>query len=191
MIQTFALACIRQAAESAGIPANQVMTVSASDNLTLPRPRLEYQTLPARYRRTGRKLAIVRKSDPDTKGKPVQTVKRELYEVDLDISVNVLAPDTGDNAEAADTWLSAFTQAFVTAFPRGGNDAAGNWVSIRVQKAAYSRLPDKRIGDTAIRVFTKIGTVFVLSFGGRVTTEEQQNLITDVTINLPVFGKGV
>lgn len=188
MIQTFALACIRQAAESAGIPANQVMTVSASDNLTLPRPRLEYQTLPARYRRTGRKLAIVRKNEPDTKGKPVQTVKRELYEVDLDISVNVLAKDTGDDVDA---WLSAFTQAFVTAFPRGGNDAAGNWVSIRVQKAAYSRLPDKRIGDTAIRVFTKIGTVFVLSFGGRVTTEEQQNLITDVTINLPAFGKGV
>lgn len=187
MIQAFALAAICQAAEQAGVPANQVMTLSASDNLTLPRPRIEYQILPAKYRRTGRKLAIRR----ENKANPVQTVKRELYEVDLDISVNALAPDTGKDADAAVAWLSAFTQAFVTAFPRGGNDAAGNWVSIRVQRASMARQPDKRVGETAIRVFTKMGTVFLLTFCGRITTEEEQKLITHVTINLPAMGKGV
>ena len=97
MIQAFGLEAIRQAAAAAGLPAERVIPAPLSDNITLPRPRIEYQVLPARYRRTGRRLGIIRGG----KDNPVQTTKWELYEVDLDIQVNVLAPDTKKDDAAA------------------------------------------------------------------------------------------
>ena len=47
MIQAFGLEAIRQAAVAAGLPAERVIPVPLSDNITLPRPRIEYQALPA------------------------------------------------------------------------------------------------------------------------------------------------
>ena len=186
MIQAFGLEAIRQAAVAAGLPAERVIPVPLSDNISIPRPRIEYQVLPARYRRTGRRLGIIRGG----KDNPVQTTKWELYEVDLDIQVNALAPDTKKDDAAADAWLSALAQAFVTAFPRGGNDAAGNYVRIRVQRAAYARRAAPQIGEKAVRVFTRIGSVFVVSFGGRITSDRREDLLTKVNINLPEIGKG-
>ena len=46
---------VTRAAVAAGLPAERVMTESAKDNLTLPRPRVEVQMQPATYKRTGRK----------------------------------------------------------------------------------------------------------------------------------------
>ena len=134
MIQAFGLEAIRQAAVAAGLPAERVIPVPLSDNISIPRPRIEYQVLPARYRRTGRRLGIIRGG----KDNPVQTTKWELYEVDLDIQVNALAPDT----------------------------------------------------KKAVRVFTRIGSVFVVSFGGRITSDRREDLLTKVNINLPEIGKG-
>lgn len=185
MIQAFGLEAIRRAAVAAGLSAERVIPVPLSDNISIPRPRMEYQVLPARYRRTGRKIGIAKGG----KDNPVQTVKWELYEVDLDIQVNVLAPDTKKDDAAADAWLAAFAQAFVAAFPRGGNDAAGNYVRIRVQRAAYVRRAAPQVGDKALRIFTKIGSAFVITFGGRVTSDRRENLMTKVDINLPAFGK--
>lgn len=48
MIQAFGLEAIRQAAAAAGLPAERVIPAPLSDNITLPRPRIEYQVLPAR-----------------------------------------------------------------------------------------------------------------------------------------------
>ena len=185
MIQAFALEVIRQAAVAAGLPAERVIPAPLSDNITIPRPRIEYQVLPARYRRTGRKLGISKGG----KDNPHQTTKWELYEVDLDIQVNVLAPDTKKDDAAADAWLAAFSQAFVAAFPRGGNDGAGNYTRIRVQRAAYARKAAPQVGETALRVSTKIGTAFVITFGGRITSDRREDLLTKVNINLPTFGK--
>ncbi len=52
-------------------------------------------------------------------------------------------------------WLSDFSHAFVAALPKGVNDKHGNWVGIRVEKATFSRPPDKRVGDTVIEVFKR------------------------------------
>ena len=186
MIQAFGLEAIRRAAVAAGLPAERVIPAPLSDNISIPRPRIEYQVLPARYRRTGRKLGIIRGG----KDNPVQTTKWELYEVDLDIQGNVLAPDTKKEDAAADAWLAAFAQAFVTAFPRGGNDAAGNYVRIRVQRAAYARRAAPQVGDKALRIFTRIGSVFVITLGGRITSDRREDLITKVNISLPEIGKG-
>lgn len=185
MIQAFALQAIRQAALSAGLPENRVIPTPVADNLTLPRPRLEYQVLPARYRRTGKKIALTK----GTKDAPVQTTTWELYAVDLDIQVNVLAEDTKKDDALAEAWLATFTQNFITALPRGGNDASGNYARLRVQRAAYARKPDPRVGDTAFRVFTKIGSTFVITVSGRVTSNHLENLMTSATINLPTIGK--
>lgn len=185
MIQTFALACVNTAAIAAGLPEDRLMPLSAKDNITLPRPRMEYQVLPAKYRRTGRLLS----KTPGTKENPVQTVKRELYAVDLNISLNVMAPDTGKDPTGAEQWLADFERAFITALPRGGNDAAGNWVRLTIQRVSCVRPPDKRLGTEDVRVFTRFGANFVLSCAGRLTEERTQRLITEATIKLPIIGK--
>ena len=68
---------VTRAAVAAGLPAERVMTESAKDNLTLPRPRVEVQMQPATYKRTGRKLGVTR---TETR----HITKRELYEVERD-----------------------------------------------------------------------------------------------------------
>ena len=154
---------VTRAAVAAGLPAERVMTESAKDNLTLPRPRLEVQMQPATYKRTGRKLGV-------TRTKTQHTTKRELYEVSQQVLLNVLAED--------ENWLSKFGFEFVVALPKGVNDARGNWVGIRVQKATPGKPP----------VFTRLNTLFLLTFTGRVTEEITHDLITKVNIN-PQWGK--
>lgn len=158
---------VTQAAVAAGLPAERVMTESAKDNLTLPRPRLEVQMQPATYKRTGRKLGV-------TRTKTQHTTKRELYEVSQQVLLNVLAED--------ENWLSKFGFEFVVALPKGVNDERGNWVGIRVQKATPGKPPVKRVGDAEIVVFTRLNTLFLLTFTGRVTEEITHDFITKVNI---------
>ena len=91
---------VTRAAVAAGLPAERVMTESAKDNITLPRPRLEVQMQPATYKRTGRKLGA-------TRTKTQHITKRELYEVSQQVLLNVLAED--------ENWLSTFSFDFVRA----------------------------------------------------------------------------
>lgn len=164
---------ITTAATTAGVQADRVFDVSAADNLTLPRPRVEVNFLPGSYSRTGRKLAV-------TRAQSVQTTKKELYEARVDLTAQVYA----DNA----AWLAAFENDFVVAFPRGFNDARGNWVKILVREATFRKEPTKRVGVKEIKVFTKLDTLFALSFTGRVTQEEEEQLITTVDIQAPKVG---
>lgn len=163
---------ITQAAIKAGLPEGRVMGLSDGDNLTIPRPRIEIDFLPNSYRRTGRKLAVTRKNG-------IQTTKRELYEVTFDLTANVLA----DNKQ----WLAAFETDFVVAFPRGVNDARGNWVKIRIEQATFTNPPAKRVGEKEITVFTKVNTLFALRFTGRVTQEEDIRLMQTINITMPKF----
>lgn len=167
-MQAFATEVITRAALSAGLPEGRVMDIVKKDNLTIKRPRLELQFMPERYTRTGRKLAVTR-----TKTDLIR--KRELYEVELTVNVNVLA----DNR----AWLETFSVAFVAALPRGGNDSRGNWVKIRVQEATFGREPDRRVGEKVIEVFTRVNRLFVLTFTGRITGEEYDKLIRTIIIN--------
>lgn len=173
-MQTFVQNIILQAGLAAGLPddldGGRVMSLSASDNITLPRPRIEVQFLPEQWTRTGRGLHMSRT-------KIQQTAKKELYIATLRVSANVLANDA--------VWLSAFCPAFVRAMPAGTNDTAGNWVKIRVAQATYSNTPTKRVGTQAIKVFTKLSQLFECVFTWRVTDEQVAALITTITIKTP------
>ncbi len=171
-MQTFATETITRTALAAGLPEGRIINLAKKDNLTIERPRIEIQFLPEKYTRTGRKLAVTR-----TKTELVR--KRELYEVELTVNANVLADDRA--------WLEAFCVDFVAGLPRGGNDSAGHWVKIRVPLATFGRAPDKRVGDEVIEVFTKVNRLFVLTFTGRITEEETEEMIPSVTINKPTF----
>lgn len=176
-MQAFATEVITRAALAAGLPEGRVMAAVKKDNLTIDRPRVEMQFLPEKYTRTGRKLGVSRetvKGEDDTE-KLMLVHKRELYVVELPVNVNVLSEDR--------EWLERFSYAFVEALPRGGNDSRGNWVKIQVRKATFSRPPDKRVGDAVIEVFTRASRLFVLTFTGRITTEEREDLIPSFTIN--------
>ena len=41
----------------------------------------------------------------------------------------------------------------------------------------------KRVGEAEIVVFTRLNTLFLLTFTGRVTEDIEHDLVTDVTIN--------
>lgn len=174
MIHALAAEIIRQAAQAAGLPEGRVIDQPKADNLTLPRPRLELQFLPEKYRRSGRKLHIGRTRE-------VQIRKRELFTVDLSVAANVLA----DN----DAWLAGFCYDFTRLLPRGVNDSRGNWVKIQPEKASFGRSAAPRVGSASIEVFHRINQLYHITFIWRVTDEEMENLIQTFTIN-PII-KGV
>jgi hypothetical protein len=173
-MRTLAMQIINTAAVKAGLPAERVIDVSAKDNLTLVRPRIEMDMLPESLTRTGRKLHVDRHQT-------TQTVKKELYEVRFDVTAQVYA----DNEE----WLEQFEYLFVAAFPRGVEDARGNWVKTRVTEATFKKEPTKRVGTAEIRVFTRMNTLFLITLTGRVTIEEIQNLLTTFTIDTPKWAR--
>lgn len=178
-MNAFIIKTLTETAVAAGLLPNAIMEISAADGLTLPRPRLEYKFLPEILTRSGKKLSITREDN-------TQTTKREAYMVKQDVLVNIFAP-----VEDAEQQLVVFCRAFVAILPRGGNDAAGNWVSVRVNKATQSRPPVKRVGTSEIRVMERLSTLYQLQFTGRITTDETVSLIPDVTINPPkIGGKG-
>jgi hypothetical protein len=171
-MRALAMLIITEAAQAAGLPEGRVMDLSAADNLTLPRPRVEVEFLPDSLTRTGRKLAVARAG-------AVQTVKKELYEVRFDMTAHVYADDAA--------WLAGFEYAFVAAFPRGVNDDRGNWVNIRVNQATFKQEPTKRVGGKEVKVFTRIDTLFLITLTGRVTREEEQALLETFEI-VPLIG---
>jgi hypothetical protein len=171
-MRALAMRIITDAARAAGLPEGRVMDVSAADNLTLPRPRLEVDFLPDSYTRTGRKLAVTRE-------KATQSTKKELYEIRFDLTAHVYAEDA--------VWLEAFEYDFVAAFPRGMDDARGNWIRIRVNQATFKKQPTKRVDLDEITVFTNIDTLFLVTLTGRVTREDEQALLTTFSI-VPKIG---
>lgn len=160
---------ITAAAEAAGLPAGRVLDVSRSDNITIPRPRLEVQMLAATYTRTGRKLAATRQGGTLTR-------KRELYQVRQMVSVNALAENP--------LWLEGFSFDFARLLPRGVNDARGNHVRVALAEAQTGRESAPRVGLKSIEPMPKRSKLFQLTFTGRVTEEELARLITTININI-------
>ena len=145
------------------------MPLSAADNITIPRPRIELQYLPETYTRTARKLGHILAATRETR-----QLKREVYLAKLEVSANILADGPA--------WLSAFVPALLLALPVGVNDAAGNWVKIVAQRAEWLNRPEKRVGLDAIKVFERDAAVLIINFNWRVTEEEMQRLITKLTL---------
>lgn len=160
---------ITAAAEAAGLPAGRVLDVSRSDNITIPRPRLEVQMLAATYTRTGRRLAATRQGG-------MLTRKRELYQLRQTVSVNALAENT--------LWLESFSFVFARLLPRGVNDARGNHVRLALVEAQTGRESAPRVGLKSIEPMQKRSKLYQLTFTGRVTDEELARLITNININL-------
>lgn len=166
-VRELAKQVIRDAAIKAGMEAGKIYDAVEADNLTIKRPYMTIQFLPETFMRTGRKL--------DVKRTPTEIIrKRELYEVELGVACNVLFAD--------EAWLSGFAYSFIANLPNGVNDARGNWVRVRAQKAQFSKPPDVRIGDKTIEVFKKRDQLFELAFTGRITEEQRESLITDFDI---------
>jgi hypothetical protein len=182
-MRTLAMQIITDAALAAGLPEGMVMDLSAADNLTLPRPRLEVDFLPDSLTRTGRKLAVTKKPAgtelAQASSVPAAIIKKELYEVRFDLTAHVYAEDAA--------WLEAFEYTFVAAFPRGVDDQRGNWIRIRVNQATFKKEPTKRVGASEITVFTRIDTLFLITLTGRVTQEDEQALLTTFQI-VPKLG---
>lgn len=165
---------VKEAAQKAGLNPDKVYELVAADNLTIKRPYMTIQFLPATYRRTGRKLGVWREEKKAGCGIALQAKKLELYEAELEIAVNVLAND--------EEWLGDFCYGFVQSLPRGINDKRGNWVKIRAQEAQFSKPKDKRVGEKVIEVFKKRDQLFALTFTGRITVEEREELIRHFSI---------
>ena len=165
---------------AAGLPGERVISLSRGDSLTIPRPRIELQWLPETYTRTGRKLGHI-KNDAD---KTRRTLKRELYQVKLDVSANILAETS--------LWIAAFERDFLAALPRSGNDTAGNWVKIRAARAEWANTPETRVGLDVIKVFEKAAKLLVISFMWRITEEEAQRLIPRINLDFKgvLYGEG-
>ena len=169
-MQELTRAIITTAAQAAGLPEGRVMNLSASDNLTIPRPRIELQWLPETYTRLPRKLGhLWPGADRKTR-----LLRRELYQVKLEVSANILAEDPA--------WLSAFSAALIAELPNGVNNAAGNWVLIAAQRGEWLNQPEKRVGLDAIKVFERAALVLIISFVWRITRDELQRMITDITL---------
>lgn len=175
-MRTLAFELVRTAAAAAGVPPEMVFDVSASDNLTLARPRVEVAFLPDSYTRTGRLLSA-RRHREEQGGPMTLTVKKELYEARFDLTAQVYA----DNG----AWLEAFEYAFVQALPAGLNDGRGNWARVRVAEGTFTGEPTKRVGTNAIKVFTKVTTLFLITLTGRVTEEAEQGMIEIINIGAP------
>lgn len=169
-MQTFTLETIREAAEAAGMPEGRVMNLSRADNITIPRPRMELQWLPETFTRTGRLIGFSKIPGNNT----AKTLKKELYEVSLDVSCNILTEDGA--------WLSNFIRLFLAELPRGKNDTLGNYVKITAQRGEWTNIPDNRVGLDTITVFPKAAELLVIRFIWRVTEEQQRQLITDITL---------
>ena len=174
-MQAFATEVITRAALAAGLPEGRVIDMVKKDNLTIKRPRIELQFMPETLTRTGRTLNVCRQSTD-------QIRKRELYEVELTVNANILADDRA--------WLERFSYDFVAALSSGGNDSRGNWIRVRASQATFGRAPDKRVGEKVIAVFTRVNRLYVVTFTGRITREEAEELIPSHTINEPTFYSG-
>lgn len=159
---------VKAAAQKAGLDPARVYDLVESDNLTIKRPYMTLQFLPETFARTGRKLAVLRNAGDFAR-------KRELYLAELAVAANVLAED--------EQWLADFCHDFLVALPAGVNDSRQNWVKIRAQKAQFSKPADKRIGARVIEVFKKRDQLFEIAFTGRITAQEREQLITEMTIS--------
>ena len=160
---------VADAAELLSLPRERVMTKSAKDNLTLPRPRIELDFLPETYNRTGRLLG----SQPaGAQNICAKTIRKELYEISLPVAAQILADDP--------TWLKEFCYRLAAALPRGFNDSLGNYVKLEAAQGQWEGFTLKRVGNAVIDPIVKRGYILHLNALWRVTKNELQNYITAV-----------
>lgn len=143
------------------------MPKSLKDNITIVKPRVEYEFLTHTIKRTGRKLAI-------RKIEETRHTKKELYTVDLQIRLFFF----GDSKESR----SSFIHDFFYHLPKGINDNAGNYIKFAYQNHVVNDEGDKRIGDSVIEVLKSFNASFDLLATYRITEEYAENFVTNVTI---------
>lgn len=161
---------VRDAAELLGLDRQKVMTKSAKDNLTLPRPRIELDFLPEKFERTGRLLG-----EKPAGAENIKTIRKELYQIDLPVAAQILADDPA--------WLKEFCYRLIAALPRGFNDAAGNYVKVRASQGQWEGFTLKRVGDQVIDPIVRRGYLLHLNFTWRITQDKLVNYISTVNIN--------
>ena len=156
---------VADAAELLGLARERVMSKSAQDNLTLPRPRIELDFLPENYDRTDRLLG----SKP-TGANNIKAIRKELYQVNLPIAAQILADDPA--------WLKEFCYRLAAALPRGFNDSSGNYVRLQTAQGEWEGFTLKRVGSAVIDPIVKRGYMLHLNAVWRITKDELMNYVT-------------
>lgn len=157
---------IRAAAETLGLDRTLVMTKSLSDNITLPRPRIELDFLPETYMPTDRLLGAIPAGAAQAK------IKKELYQVSLPVAVHILADEP--------FWLKEFCYRLAAALSGGFNDSFGNYVKLRASQGQWEGFHLKRVGDAVIDPIPKRVYLLHLNITWRITKDELVNYITKV-----------
>ncbi len=170
MIHGLIMEKVRDGAELLGLPRERVISKSLSDNITIPRPRIELDFLPETLTRGGRKLGAERIDQG------ALNIKRELYEVSLPIAAQILADD--------EDWLKEFSYRLIAALPRGFNDDAGNFVKLTATQGEWENMAVRRVGDTVIEPIVKRGCLLHLTALWRVTADEAAELIKTINLQL-------
>lgn len=157
-----------EACKQAELEKLSLIPKTQHDNITLKNPRMEYEFFTQKARRTGRLLGICRRD-----GK--RTVKKELYQIELDVQLTCYAKDKDYNARFAD--------AFIRLLPRSFNDRQENFVKVKLLSVTPVQEEEKRIGDKVIKVNQSYLTQIMLGITRRITEERQENTITRINLN--------
>ncbi len=178
MIHGLIMEKVRDGAELLGLPRGRVISKSLSDNMTIPRPRIELDFLPETLTRSGRKLGIV-PGDADS-----VNIKRELYTVSLPIAAQILADD--------EDWLKEFSYRLIAALPRGFDDDAGNHVKLTATQGEWENMAVRRVGDTVIEPIIKRGHLLHLNALWRITANEREaaELIRNIILTIGGMNHG-
>jgi len=166
---------VADAAETLGLSRERVMTKSASDNLTLPRPRLELDFLPETYTRTGRLHG-----GPGLSPGPRMQYKKELYEVSLPVAVQALADD--------EEWLKDFSWRLLSVLPRSFNDKRGNYVRLAATMGQWEGFEARRVGEAVIEPIVRRGYLLHLTAIWRICQEELVTYVGKVDLNVKTGG---
>lgn len=172
MIRQLILEKVRDAAETLGLPRERVITQSKKDNLTLPRPRVEIQFLPATYLRTGRRLGRTETAETSA------VEKKELYQITLPAAAQALADDPA--------WLRDFVAGLIPALATAFNDHSGNFVRLRCERGEWENEAVQRVGGnfTVIEPLVKRGYLLHLNATYRATAEEAAALINNIQLKI-------
>ena len=170
---------VAEAAETLGMSRERVMTKSASDNLTLPRPRLELDFLPETYTRTGR-LHGGPGLPGLSPGPGRMRYKKELYQVSLPVAAQALADD--------EEWLKDFSWRLLSVLPRSFNDKRGNYVRLAAAMGQWEGYEARRVGEAVIEPIVRRGYLLHLTAIWRICQEELVTYVGKVDLNVHTGG---
>lgn len=154
---------IREAACIAGVET--VLLKAKSSNITMPKPRVEFEFLPDTFLPTGKVIAKRRQNDTEVR-------VHERYQVDSPVMLYL----TDDN----DSRLQQLSNALIMAFPKGVPDENNNWVRIKATGAEWQSKNAPVVGTKRIEPIIERLRLIRVGFTWRLTYEQAVPYMTDI-----------